>query len=109
MTNERMQICKIIRKYKTLKPILDKSGVEDYLALQEKFNPGDLIFSDYEFEDDTSVELSNELTEEYESKSEDRFHNRSSFVISIIALLVAIFGSIGSDSLLGRFIESFLK
>lgn len=112
MTNEQMQICKIIRKYKTLKPILDKSGIEDYLVLQEQFNPGDLIFSDYEFEDDTIVEISRKITEEYEKQKFDVFYHRVPLLLSIIAIIISIFAllaTIGTDSLLWSMLLKSLK
>lgn len=61
MAKEQMKICKIIIKHKNLKDILQKAQIEDYYALQEKFTPGLLDFSDYDFEDDTIVRLTNAL------------------------------------------------
>ncbi len=112
MTNEQIRICKIIRKYKMLKPILDKSGIDDYLALQEIFDPGDLNFSDYEFEDDTIVELSREATEEYEKQKFDIFYHRAPLTLSIIAIIISIFAllaTIGTDSILWSMILKVLR
>lgn len=109
MTKEQMKICKNIIRHKNLKDILRKSHIEDYYALQEKFKPGLLDFSDYDFEDDTVVSLTDELLEEYEQQKDKTFYRRGPFIVSIIALIIAILGSIGSDSILGRIITLILK
>lgn len=103
MTKEQMRICKIIIKYKNLKDILNKSHVGNYYALQEKFAPGALDFSDYDFEDDTIVQLTTEFLEEYEQQHDEYFYRRFPLIISIISLIVSIFAalaSIGTDSIL---------
>lgn len=108
MTNEQMKICKTIIKYKNLKDILTKAHIEDYYALQEKFKPGLLDFSDYDFEDNTIVSLTDDLLEEYEQQNTETFYHR----ISIIALIVSIFAalaSISSDSVLWSIIWKLIQ
>ena len=109
MTKEQIKICKIIIKNKNLKDVLLKSHIEDYYSLQEKFSPGLLDFSDYDFENNTVVNLTDELLEEYEKQKDEIFYRRWPFIISIIALIVSVLGSIGSDSILGRIITQLLK
>ena len=112
MTKEQMEICKIIIKYNKLEDILRKSHIEDYCALQEKFYPRILDFSDYEFEDDTIVYLTNELLEEYEKQKDEIFYHRWPLIISVIALIVSIFAvlaTIGSDSILWSIVSKGLQ
>lgn len=63
MTNKQAKICKAVRKYKTLGRIIPKSGVSDYMELQELLGPGALEFSDYDMTDETVVTLCDQLTE----------------------------------------------
>ena len=53
-----MRICDTIVRHETLGLVLEKADISDYYALQEKFRPGLLDFSDYDFTDDTRVILS---------------------------------------------------
>lgn len=90
MTKEQMKICKIIIRHKTLGDILQKTRIEDYYALQEKFPPGSMDFSDYDFENDTIVTLNDNTLEEYEKQKDVMFYHRWPLVISIIALIMSI-------------------
>lgn len=111
MTIKQMKICKIIIKNKNLKDILRKSHIEDYYTLQEKFKPGLLEFSDFDFEDNTVVSLSDELLEEYEEQKDRTFYRRWPFIISIVALIVSVFAvlaTMGSDSILWSIILKIL-
>ena len=109
MTKEQLKICQIILKHKQLGIILKKTHIDSYYALQEKFHPNALGFSDFDFTDDTTVLLNDNILEEYEQQRDKIFYQRWPFVISILALIVSIFGSIGSDSILGRIITLILQ
>ena len=96
-----MRICDTIVRHETLGLVLEKADISDYYALQEKFRPGLLDFSDYDFTDDTRVILSDELLDDYE--------RQKPLIISIIAIIISFLGSIGSDSLLGCLIGKIFE
>ena len=104
-----MRICDTIVRHETLGLVLEKADISDYYALQEKFRPGLLDFSDYDFTDDTRVILSDELLDDYERQKSEEFYRRWPLIISIIAIIISFLGSIGSDSLLGLFRRHYRK
>ena len=89
MTKERLELCKIIIKYKNLDTILEKSKMPDYLALQDAFNPNTLRFSNSSFNSSTIVSLTPPFLEEYEKQRNDIFYRRVPLTISIIAIIIA--------------------
>ena len=112
MVRKKMKICKNIIKYKKLGKILQKSHIPDYLSLQEEFEPGALDFSDYEFENDTIVYMTDDLLEEYEEQKDATFYRRGPFIISIISLIMSVFAllaTIGSESVLWTTILKLLQ
>lgn len=90
MTNKQARICKAVRKYKTLGRIIPKSGVSDYMELQERLWPGMLEFSDYDMTDETVVTLSNQLTEELEDRDRTTFREAFTWTLSILAIIISI-------------------
>lgn len=108
-TKEQMRICDTIVRHETLGLVLEKADISDYYALQEKFRPGLLDFSDYDFTDDTRVILSDELLDDYERQKSEEFYRRWPLIISIIAIIISFLGSIGSDSLLGCLIGKIFE
>lgn len=109
VTKEQMRICDTIVRHETLGLVLEKADISDYYALQEKFRPGLLDFSDYDFTDDTRVILSDELLDDYERQKSEEFYRRWPLIISIIAIIISFLGSIGSDSLLGCLIGKIFE
>lgn len=90
MTNRQAKICKAVRKYKTLGRIIPKSGVSDYLELQECLGPGMLDFSDDDMTDETVVILSDQLLEELEGRDRATFRETFTWVLSICAIIISI-------------------
>ena len=99
-----MRICDTIVRHETLGLVLEKADISDYYALQEKFRPGLLDFTD-----DTRVILSDELLDDYERQKSEEFYRRWPLIISIIAIIISFLGSIGSDSLLGCLIGKIFE
>ena len=90
MTNKQAKICKAVRKYKTLGRVLQKSGVADYIELQECLGPGMLEFSDFDMTEDTVVTLCDQLMEELEDRGRASFQNVFTWVLSICAIIISI-------------------
>lgn len=90
MTNKQAKICKAVRKYKTLGRIIPKSGVSDYMELQECLGPGMLEFSDFDMTDDTVVTLCDQLTEELENRGRATFREVFTWILSICAIIISI-------------------
>ena len=90
MTNKQARICKIVRKYKTLGRIIPKSGVSDYMELQECLGPGMLEFSDYDMTDETVVTLCDQLMEELEDRDRTTFRESFTWALSIFAIIISI-------------------
>ena len=98
MTNEQAKLCKIIMRYKKLTVILKKSGVPNYLDLQEILGPKNIDFSDTQMNDNTIVTLENPIIEELEqrrSRSIDHLFTRTLSIMAIIISVIALLGELG--------------
>lgn len=96
MTKRQIQVCKVIRKYRYLKPILDKSRISDYQELQETLVPGSILFSDSDMPDQTEVTLADhvlEQLEEYQKRTVDTWITRGLSICALIVSVIALFRS----------------
>lgn len=94
MTNKQALVCKCILKYRYLNRVLSKSGIRDYLELQDIIPTKYLVFSDINMDDNTQIELQGDLLAEYEERKRTFLNIRFaqamsilSFIISVIALI----------------------
>ena len=95
MTNQKARICRKVVKYKKLDVILEKTGIADYITIQEVLGPGALSFADIE-DDQTEVYLSDALLEELERRHRravDVWITRILSVAAIIISIIALFRS----------------
>lgn len=88
MTNKQAKICKKVVKHKRLDIILKETGISDYIALQDELIPGVLLFDDIE-DEKTTVELSNELLEEYEERKRRIVDMRITRILSVLAIIIS--------------------
>ena len=96
MTKRQIQVCKVIRKYRYLKPILEKSRISDYMELQESLDPGAILFSDGDMLDQTEVILADhvlEQLEEYQERTVDTWITRALSICALIVSVIALFRS----------------
>lgn len=96
MTKRQIQVCKVIRKYRYLKPILKKSRISDYMELQEFLDPGAILFSDGDMLDQTEVILADhvlEQLEEYQNRTIDTWITRGLSICALIVSVIALFRS----------------
>ena len=96
MTKRQIQVCKVIRKYRYLKPILKKSRISDYMELQESLGPGAILFSDGDMLDQTEVILADhvlEQLEEYQNRTIDTWITRGLSICALIVSVIALFRS----------------
>lgn len=101
MTNQQFKVCKIIRKYKNLNTILQKTKISDYLELQNVIPTPWLDFSDSNMDDDTNISLTTIATEEFEK-------HRRRYVDGWITRTVAIWGGItGTAAILIELVRLF--
>lgn len=96
MTNKQAKVCKAVRKYKTLGRIIPKSGVSDYMELQECLGPGMLDFSDDDMTDETIVTLCDQLLEELEDRGRATFREVFTWALSICAIIISIISLVRS-------------
>lgn len=85
MTNKQAKICKYILKYKSLDLILAKSHLSDEVELQGIFDNIGVDVSD-----ETNIELTNDIINEYEDYCRKIFDLRITRTISIISLIISI-------------------
>ena len=93
VTKAQVKVCKIIRRYKRLPIILEKTHAEDYLDLQYMLPGSHLDFSDDHMDEKTLVVLDDFLTEElerYEAEHNDVLINRVLAIYGAITATIAI-------------------
>lgn len=90
MTKRQRRICRIIIKKKRLPLILEKSGITDYLELQEEIGPNNLDFSDCRMDENTVVTLENVLIEELEAYQWNIFRSCFTWALSVCALVISL-------------------
>ena len=96
MTRRQRRICKNVLRYKKLNKVLKKSRVSDYIEIQDILGPGNLIFSDDNMNDETTITLDNPFVEDLEQHDWTIFRECFTWILSLIAItisLVALFRS----------------
>ena len=100
LTKRQAKICRCIIRKKRLNTVLRECGIADYIQLQELIPTKYLIFSDWNFDDSTTVELSVELRAEYESRRSLRRQTLFADIISVVAIIISIISLLRSFGLL---------
>lgn len=94
LSNKQIKILKVIKKYKRFDIISSKLGytLDEYLDLQENFpNSFDyLIFSDNNFDSNTTVELTQYAYSIIEKHDRENFRFWFPIIISTLALIVSV-------------------
>ena len=96
MTKRQIRVCRIMRKYRYLKPILQKSRISDYTELQECLGDGVIPFSDIEISERTEVILDSHVLahlEEYQRQVTDTWITRGLSICALIVSVIALFRS----------------
>lgn len=93
-SNKQIKALKLIKKYKNLEKVLRKLNYEldDYIEFQLLFqNPLDyIIFSDDEFNSETTVELTEFAKSIIENNFREMFRFWFPVIISVLALIVSV-------------------
>lgn len=95
MTRQQRRIYRAIKRYEKLNVVLKKCSIPDYMELQYLVN--DIVFSDDNMDDNTTLTIGASATEELESRQErmidvwiTRIMAFVAIVISVIALLAEL-------------------
>lgn len=89
MTKQQYKICKFILKHPKLTRINEEFNL-DYQQLQDKLGTHSLYFSDYKFDENTSVCLSDTIIEEYEMYHRNKVSLRFSMAVGTIGAITGI-------------------
>lgn len=98
MTIKQLKICRKVIRYQNLYTVLKKTGIPDYLTIQEILGPGVLEFSDDEMNEETKIYLSHMALEEVETRQTklvDVWFTRILSVITIIISAIALLSELG--------------
>lgn len=90
LTKRQAKICRCIIRKKRLNTVLRECGIADYLQLQELIPTKYLIFSDWNFDEATTVELEPELLSAYEARCELHRQTLLAEIFSTIALIISL-------------------
>ena len=94
MNSETYKMLKAVRRYKNLNKIIQKTGVSDYLKLQEVADYDNLLFSDNRMDENTVIKLSPEgleRFEDYRRVSRGDLKSTIALILSGIAIASEIF------------------
>lgn len=90
LTKRQAKICRCIIRKKRLSTVLRECDMSDYIQLQELIPTQYLIFSDWNFDEATTVELEPELLSAYEARCELHRQTLLAEIFSTIALIISL-------------------
>lgn len=90
LTKRQAKICRCIIRKKRLNAVLRECDIADYIQLQELIPTQYLIFSDWNFDEATTVELEPELLSAYEARCELHRQTLLAEIFSTIALVIPL-------------------
>lgn len=90
MTKRQRKVCRNVLRYKNLNKVLQKSGISDYIEIQEFLGPGVLDFSDDNMDDNTELFLNDACIEELERHRWSICRDCTTWVLSLCAIIISL-------------------
>lgn len=101
MTKKQFKICQMVIRYRNLYKVLRKTGIADYLKIQELLGPGVLEFSDYEMDENTEIYLSGQAIEEVETRKSRLVDVWVTRILSGVAIIISAIALLSELGILG--------